>query len=329
MKHQAKAILITSAFPESEDNFISRQARAWITSKPDYCWRLVSDPEEAEMILFLEHHPGSDPLFLRVLLHPFRRRWPEKCWLFHDADKVFPLVPGVYPSLQKQYLQPGMLASWFYVTQFCVNPAIRYVPLTGRESFLYSFTGASRTHPVRPKILELRDSRAWLQDTSEKNGWELASDKQVSYHERYAQTLRESKFVLCPRGISPTSYRLLEAMKTGRAPVIISDEWPLPEGPKWNDFSIIVHQSNISNIPEILRERESEALALGCAARKAWEQYCTDDTKYAQLFEQFATMAKTRMNTLHLPVQYYLRTLNSKNGFRALFHSLRGYLKIR
>jgi len=320
-----KTVSIRSAFPEGPSNFIARDAREWVKSNSDCGWRVVDDPSQAELILFLEHHPAADPLFLRVLLHPWRRKWPDKCWLFHDADAVVPLMQGIYPSLERRFFRPGAVESWIYVTQFCPNEAIQYLAPTGDETYLYSFVGACRTHPVRSQIINLKDSRAMLQDTSNKNGWELSGEGQSNYHEQYARTIQKSKFVLCPRGFSPASYRLLEAMKTGRVPVIISDDWPLPSVPFWNECAILVPESEVSQIPQLLRKYEPESVVRGEAARKSWETWCADPVKYGRLLDQYESLAKSRKGIGRLAISAGAGLFKSRSGCRALWRSVKSF----
>ena len=59
-----------------------------------------------------------------------------------------------------------------------------------------------------------------------------------------------SKFVLCPRGYSATSYRMYEAFQYGAVPVYISDEFILP----WEDdldWSKLVVKVTPDQLPEI------------------------------------------------------------------------------
>jgi len=52
-----------------------------------------------------------------------------------------------------------------------------------------------------------------------------AREKELqSYKQNYARLIANSKFVLCPQGVGPSSLRLFETLLMGRAPVIISDE---------------------------------------------------------------------------------------------------------
>lgn len=61
--------------------------------------------------------------------------------------------------------------------------------------------------------------------------------------EDYLKILAQSKFVLCPRGIGSSSYRLYESMMVGSVPI----EWGMPCYPyeefvKWEDFCIVTEK---------------------------------------------------------------------------------------
>lgn len=70
----------------------------------------------------------------------------------------------------------------------------------------------------------------------------------------------KSHFILCPRGKSPTSFRLYESMQMLRVPVYISDIFWLPWENEidWNSMCIFVKPNNVNNLEEILyKELES------------------------------------------------------------------------
>jgi hypothetical protein len=90
---------------------------------------------------------------------------------------------------------------------------------------------------------------------------------------RYVEQILNSSFALCPRGWSPTTYRLFEVMALGRCPVIISDEWVPIEGIEWQECSVRIAESDIRRIPDLLSGRSADAERLGANARKVWEEF--------------------------------------------------------
>lgn len=72
-----------------------------------------------------------------------------------------------------------------------------------------------------------------------------------------------STFSLVPAGWGLHSKRLIEVMSAGSIPVIVADGWVLPfsEVLDWNRFSVIVAESEVLNIPQLLRSLEPAVIA--------------------------------------------------------------------
>lgn len=66
----------------------------------------------------------------------------------------------------------------------------------------------------------------------------------------------ESYFVLCPRGWSPTSYRLYETMQLNCVPVYISDIFWLPYENEinWNNMCVFIKPDQLNNLENTLEE---------------------------------------------------------------------------
>ena len=88
----------------------------------------------------------------------------------------------------------------------------------------------------------------------------LSTDKRFHFsvssaYQSYNDTLNKSIFALAPRGYGYTSFRIYEAILANCIPIYIwYDKKVLPFSDKinWEDFSVIVHKDDISNIPNIL-----------------------------------------------------------------------------
>ena len=109
----------------------------------------------------------------------------------------------------------------------------------------------------------------------------------------FATIMAESKFMLCPRGIGTSSYRLFETMEAARAPVVISDHWVPPPHINW-DFIVRVKQRDIKKIPDLLRSISDEADERGAAARKAWCQAYGPDVLFDTAAESVAYLMYER-----------------------------------
>ena len=129
--------------------------------------------------------------------------------------------------------------------------------------YLYSFMGSVAGIKCRQKIMELHGDSAYLRDTTDVKMFKSQENKNITdaetvlkYKHKYAEIILRSKFVLCPRGVGNSSFRLYETLSAGRVPVILSDSWVQPEGPIWSNCSVRIAEKEINNIPEILRKIE-------------------------------------------------------------------------
>src|SRR5258706_12122572 len=115
--------------------------------------------------------------------------------------------------------------------------------------WLFSFVG-SRNVVVRGALLELSHPRGLVRDTSGFNIYDGGDEAEHAARRmrEYVETLKESKFVLCPRGLGTSSIRLYETLALGRVPVILSDKWVAPEGPDWAAFSLPVEERDAGRV---------------------------------------------------------------------------------
>ena len=161
-------ILLTSAYPDF------RVAR-WLMAQATPSDRSVctSNPEEAEVILFAEGHPGSDPYFWRMFSHPYFKRYPEKCVLYHDADQSATLVPTLSPSVERWQFRTNASRAAHYVARVAENKAVdSYVPRTGgSRRYLASFLGSSQTHALRRRVHALRSQDIYTFDPANRYVW--------------------------------------------------------------------------------------------------------------------------------------------------------------
>jgi len=232
--------------------------------------RLIGSPDDADLILFVG---SSQPAFQDVIASDVYRSYPEKSVLFESGDRVIPLLPGIYAGLQKNWaaLSCGAALSGFYL-RVAENDSLDISEPIEDCRYLYSFLGSTKNHRVRGKVLCLQDSRAFLKDSSQDSVQQVDGvrgnnkDRGILFRD----VIANSKFVLCPRGIGVSSWRLFETMRAGRVPVVISDQWAPPVGPDWGSFCVFVRERDISTIPRLLAEREGEAPLLGRRARDEW-----------------------------------------------------------
>jgi Exostosin family len=221
---------------------------------------VVSCPSNADIILFVcdrrFYHSG-------IYNSEIFKKYPEKSLVLDFADRTIPRIPGLYATIPAYLQQYPIYEYLFYPHNYgCFDMENAMVAFSDYK-YLFSFMGNVNTHPtVRGNIVNLSHHRAYLKDTSKEASVELFSD-----------VLMSSKFVLCPRGIAASTIRVYEAMRAGRVPVIISNEWReniIDED--WKEFSIVVPEKDVALIPTILEVAESKAIEMGEKARSAWER---------------------------------------------------------
>jgi hypothetical protein len=272
--------------------------------------RLSDSPEAADIILFV----GSTyPDHRDVRAHPLHRRLKEKCFLFHSDDHVIPFLPGVYVNITKRWYSPHRTVPGFYLQQYDVG----YVPLTSPTAspdYLYCFVGSVRTHRIRTHVMSLKHPRAYLEDTSaasaagQNNPYFMVTYDDAN-RRHYGQILAKSRFVLCPRGYACSTWRLFEAMKAGRVPVIISDQWVPPPGPAWDRFSLRVKERDVAHIPALLERAEPRAAAMGELARRTWERWFAPESCFHRVIEWCLALKRCRADAGVADVLPYVQLL--------------------
>jgi hypothetical protein len=96
----------------------------------------------------------------------------------------------------------------------------------------------------------------------------------------YAEFIRKTKFILCPRGMGTSSVRLFEVLMSGRVPIIISDKYVLPtlQGPTtWQEAALFVRESQIKTIPAVVGANLTRWETMAKSARRLWEENFSDE----------------------------------------------------
>ncbi len=233
-------------------------------------------PAQADIILFCDGGPA--PYQAAILQSELYQRFPEKCFVFCDVDQPLALLPGVYASIERRWHDPHWTCAGLYAHITNVDRFERQ-PFAPDAPWLFTFAGSCCNHPVRQSLRQLSHPRFHLLDTSGQTvAAYTAGDTEAinTLNRNYQQLVRDSKFVLCPRGVGCSSIRLFETMRMGRAPVIISDDWVAPAGPAWSDFSLRVPEARVRDLPVLLEGLEPRAREMGDRARQEWERWFSD-----------------------------------------------------
>lgn len=241
---------------------------------------VCEDPAEADVIGFI----GSSRVnFSDVTGSKTYKDHKNKSVLVFFGDRAVPILPGIYVSLEDNiFTRHRKTLAAGYFLGVTGNDALDIQEDIEDAEYLFSFIGNALHHPVRKNILQLPSARAYLKDSSIHGRWMPDEHCDAVYR----QVMACSKFVLCPRGKGVSSWRTYEAMRAGRVPVIISDDWTPSPGPDWESFSLRIGEGEISTIPRVLWETESRAAELGNNARKEWETWYSSDLVFATIAEQ-------------------------------------------
>jgi hypothetical protein len=247
----------TSYNPGALDNF--DRVVKWSRQDTKKQHQVVDCPRLADVILFVcdrrFYHSGiySSDIF---------KQYREKSLVIDFADRTIPRIPGLYAIVPK-YLQQYPIYEYLFYDHgdFEIGKAAGL--FVDDYKYLFSFMGSVKTYPiVRSKVVGLVHPRAYLRDTN------VYPDGNI-----YCDTMINSKFILCPRGLSPSSIRVFETMRAGRVPVIISDDWRENQiDGNWEEFSVRVSERDVESIPHLLERLEPKAIEMGQKAFVAWEK---------------------------------------------------------
>jgi hypothetical protein len=289
---------------------------------------LTEDAASADVILFAELY-GAGVYFQKVRRHPLIRAFREKCFLFCSNDFVIPFLPGVYASIERRWAS-ARTRSGFYLG-VSENEFVDFVPPDDNLKYLYSFLGNIDTAPVRRNLAKLSHPRSFFEDTSAQYpdvlSGKLDAAAMRQYSSRYATIYKLAKFVLCPRGLGTSSVRLFDTMRMGRVPVILSDKWVEPDGPRWEKFSVRVREADFARIPTLLEKLESKSLEMGLLARAEWEDWFSDEVCFHRVIEWCLNIKRSR----RLPEQFarfipyiqYLRPFHFRHLLRTKYQTWR------
>ncbi len=251
---------------------------------------LSKSPEDADAILFVENAQFDDYLYKDLRQNALLQRFPEKSFMYNEVDKPWCALPGLYCSMSRRFFQESRQVAFPYIQT--PNQYIRFVHQWDTErKWLFSFVG-SASHRCRREIMALAQTNRGVQDTSEFNVWDCTDNVRVAQGLNFAKTMAASQFMLCPRGIGTSSFRLFETMEAGRVPVIISNQWVPPPHVDW-DFAVNVNERDIKSIPALLRSLENESVDRGKAARKAWQIAYASDVLFDTTVESVAYLLES------------------------------------
>lgn len=238
---------------------------------------VCKQPEEADAILFAEDAHFDDYLFRQLAQHPHLKRWPHKCFMYNEVDRPWGLLPGLYCSMPKWGFEPNRHRAFPYLATPNGNIEQAYLDGQANEpTQLFSFVGTGCNSLRRRMMQQGRAQGGYIVDTSGFNVWDCDESEKQQQGNTFANTLAQSQFVLCPRGLGSSSFRLFETMQAGKTPVIIADNWVEPNHFDWS-FAVRLKENELGTLDTCLSSLAGEAKERGAAARTAWQQHYAPD----------------------------------------------------
>ena len=242
---------------------------------------VCNNPEDADIVVFVG---SAKPNFSDITESSLYKGYQNKSVVFYSGDRGIPIVPGLYTCLENKlsvrHRKSVLSGHYLRVTD---NTSLDIDENIDDAKYLYSFVGNANNHPVRQKVCKLPSKRSFLKDSSldQRQQDDGATAENRDRGLLYRDVLAQSKFILCPRGVGVSSWRLFETMRAGRIPVILSDDWIQPIGPKWDDFAVFVKERDVMDTPKTLETREVDANQLGANARREWEKWYSEDAVFS------------------------------------------------
>jgi hypothetical protein len=255
----------------------------------DRKYTLTENPQSADLIIIGDVR--EEDWGRKILQHELINKYPDKSFSLSDADHPIVLHHGIYASATKSIFNLGRVRTGSYTlySDKYLNPYIKAHQFSGpnsiKKEYLLTFIGRNtfssrRLMKVRDALFHLKFERpdVFIEDASTFNLWATDKDgvERRMRQKHYYEVLLRSKFSLCPRGEGANSLRLFESMQLGVAPVIVSDRWILPRGPKWHEFSIVIKERHIRHVERIVQAYETDYKVMGDLARKSYEDFFSD-----------------------------------------------------
>jgi hypothetical protein len=201
--------------------------------------------------------------------HPLTRHFSEKVMVFDERDRPWCAFPGVYASMPARDFDARYQRAWGYF------PVPR-MEASKSPDLLFSFIGSPSSRS-RKRLFSLRHPEAVVEQVRGFTFYDPASIDFENRRARFREILDRSRFVLCPRGRGTSSIRLYETLAAGRVPVIISDDWVPPRGPKWEGFSIRWPERRSDGLIELLEKRDGDWGEMSAAATAAHQEFFVSD----------------------------------------------------
>jgi hypothetical protein len=258
---------------------------------------IVDNPKIADAVLITDLREAN--YFSSLRRHPVLTKYPAKCYGYSESDEPMRFLRGIFPGMPRSICNLNRFRSSCYLTLYSGwrNPFISAATAQQKNLF-FSFIGRSSAS-VRRRLFNIDFGRddVFIENASYYKHWATSGTDRVEAQKRYSEVCARSRFVLWPRGASPSSIRLFEVMEMSCVPVILSDRWMPPSGPNWSQFSVTIREKDVENLVPILSKYESQCEAMSHCARKNWEDHFAPEKQFNFVVDSIAAIDRTsRLN---------------------------------
>ena len=112
-------------------------------------------------------------------------------------------------------------------------------------------------------------------------------------------------------------------MQAGVAPVLISDNYPLPPHVPWETFLLRIAEKDITRLPQLISPHLASSAERGRRARQAWLDHFAPEREFDAIVNLASAALRHRP-----PVESVIRTRQRSMIARATFHrNLRGTVR--
>lgn len=247
----------------------------------------VDQPREAEAILVV----GRADRWRHRVAPGLEVQFPTRTLIWDAGDLPTGRMPGLYSGLPRELHEPARHATFCY--PFRWNQEIRPRPLE-EAVHLAGFLG-SITSPLRSRLIAGLGDRPGFKLAAAESLWHRMDDPATAIDKlAYADQLASCRFALCPRGNGVSSFRLFEAMETGRVPVVLSDRFVPPVDPAWRDCVLQPPETRLGELPAFLAEADRRWPELAARASAYWRENYADDRLARTLTRHLSALLPAR-----------------------------------
>jgi exostosin family protein len=256
---------------------------------------LVDSPHEADLVLTGLQSTPFGPHFEAIRSHPLLREIREKLIVYAPGDNQYPALRGLYTCVSQKWIERGWASPVHYLSMHVDLLHLDEKELENKD-IACSFVGTVKNHPVRTEVMKLPSEKVYLFDSSRNRQdafWWLEKNR-AELERHFRDVLVRSRFVICPRGVSPASIRLFQAMEAASVPVIVSDGFVPPPGPDWNSFCLFVPEAAVAMIPDAIETWRDSAVERGRIARDAWKKHFSEEASFNYLVSSGARLLEKK-----------------------------------